>query len=151
MDDALSTNTISRRKWFTRRGHGRPDDGADLVAGDGFLFQQGRGEPVEGVAVGGEQVAGDRGQFGGGQRAGTPGAEQYPVAGTAEVRGGHGGTVGPDRGDGGLAGLTASPARPEQPGHDHRDWLYSGARFAAGLDSAATLAPWSRACQAPRA
>jgi hypothetical protein len=34
------------------------DEGADLVAGDGFLFQQGGGELVEGFAVAGEQVAG---------------------------------------------------------------------------------------------
>jgi hypothetical protein len=32
--------------------------GADLVAGDGFLFQQGGGELVEGLSVLGEQVAG---------------------------------------------------------------------------------------------
>jgi hypothetical protein len=49
---------VSRRRWFTGRGHGGPGDGADLVAGDGFVFEQGGGELVEGVAVGGEQVAG---------------------------------------------------------------------------------------------
>ena len=49
-------------------GGGRPGDGADLVAGDGFLFQQGGGEPVEGVAVGGEQVPGAG--FGVGQEGG---------------------------------------------------------------------------------
>ena len=49
-------------------GAGRLGEGADLVAGDGFVFQQGGGEPVEGVAVGGEQVAGPG--FGFGQEGG---------------------------------------------------------------------------------
>jgi hypothetical protein len=39
-------------------GVGRSDEGADLVAGDGFLLQQGGRELVEGFAVAGEQVAG---------------------------------------------------------------------------------------------
>ena len=39
-------------------GAGYLGEGADLVAGDGFVFEQGGGEPVEGVAVAGEQVAG---------------------------------------------------------------------------------------------
>src|SRR5580693_9869538 len=51
-----------------RDGAGRLDEGADLVAGDGFVFQQGGGEPVEGFAVTGEQVAGPG--FGLGQEGG---------------------------------------------------------------------------------
>lgn len=37
---------------------GRLDEGADLVAADGFLLQQGGSQPVEGFPVAGEQVAG---------------------------------------------------------------------------------------------
>ena len=39
-------------------GAGCLDEGADLVAGDGFLLQQGGGELVEGFLVTGEQVPG---------------------------------------------------------------------------------------------
>jgi hypothetical protein len=41
-----------------RCGAGRLGEGADLVAGDGFLFQQGGRQPVEGLPVAGEQVPG---------------------------------------------------------------------------------------------
>jgi hypothetical protein len=34
------------------------DEGADLVAGDGFLFEQGGGELGEGLPVAGEQLPG---------------------------------------------------------------------------------------------
>jgi hypothetical protein len=68
------------------------------------------GDPADRVGVrgqGGDQgvaglVDGDGGEFGGGQRAGVPGAEQHAVAGAVEVGGGEGGAAGPDRGDGGL-------------------------------------------------
>ena len=49
-------------------GADRLGEGADLVAGDGFVFQQGGGEPVEGVAVAGEQVPGPG--FGAGEQGG---------------------------------------------------------------------------------
>jgi hypothetical protein len=59
----------------TRAGHpvrgggaGRLDEGADLVAGDGFLVQQSGGEAGEGFAVAGEQVPGPG--FGGGEQGG---------------------------------------------------------------------------------
>jgi hypothetical protein len=39
-------------------GVGRLEEGADLVAADGFLLQQGGSQPVEGFSVAGEQVAG---------------------------------------------------------------------------------------------
>ena len=44
-----------RRQEGGRAGLG---EGADLVAGDGFLLEQGGGELVEGLSVLGEQVAG---------------------------------------------------------------------------------------------
>src|SRR6202451_3796101 len=58
VDCALSTNTVSRRKWFTPRARGRPGEGADLVPGDGFLLQQSGGELVESLPVAGEQGPG---------------------------------------------------------------------------------------------
>ena len=39
-------------------GAGRLGEGPDVVPGDGFLLEQGGGEPGEGVAVAGEQVPG---------------------------------------------------------------------------------------------
>ncbi len=48
--------TRGRRPWERRPAvyegwAGRLGKGTDLVAGDGFLLQQGGGEPVEGVPV----------------------------------------------------------------------------------------------------
>src|SRR6266513_2784842 len=51
IDCALSTNTVSRRSWFTGCGYFCLDQGPDLVAGDGFLLQQGGGELGEGLPV----------------------------------------------------------------------------------------------------
>src|SRR5713226_1498061 len=58
IDDALSTNTISRRRRFTDRGHFCLGEGPDLVPGDGFLLQQGDRELGEGLPMAGEQVPG---------------------------------------------------------------------------------------------
>jgi hypothetical protein len=48
-------------------------------------------------------------------------------------------------------GCIGGPAGVHRPGRDHRGWLYSGTRRAADRRTAATLAAWIRACQAPRA
>src|ERR1700721_2758040 len=52
---------------------------------------------------------------------------------------------------GGLTGSGGGLAGVWQPGRDHRGWLYSGTRRAAGRRAVATLAAWLRACQAPAA
>src|SRR5580698_928127 len=73
-------------------GADRLGEGADLVAGDGFVFQQGGGEPVEGVPVAGEQVPGPG--FGVGQESGDFLVDQplgvLGVAGSAGEGGGAG-------------------------------------------------------------
>src|SRR5580698_6978213 len=83
-------------------GADRLGEGADLVAGDGFVFQQGGGEPVEGVPVAGEQVPGPG--FGVGEQGGDFLVDQplgvLGVAGSAGEGGGAGGGAGvADRSD----------------------------------------------------
>src|ERR1700683_2009153 len=48
-------------------------------------------------------------------------------------------------------GCNGGPAGVQRPGRDHRGWLYSGPRRAAGRRAAATLAAGVRAWQGPRA
>ena len=91
---------------------GRLDQGADLVAGDCFLLQQGGSEPVGRFPVGGEQVAGMRS---------VPVTDIVVIAQEAP-RQGAGQDVSAHRGPGHGGGGPGQPVRPgdQHPGNQDR-------------------------------